>query len=77
MVLPHPDAPTTAVIVPVRHGEVDAVQHGVAAERLGEPGDLERVVAHSAAAFVDCLNSTTVTGTDSATSRSAYGAAAA
>ena len=57
--------------------EVDVVQHRVAVERLGESVDLEDGGRHSAATFVDCRNSTSVTGMASTTSTSAYGAAAA
>ena len=75
--MPQPEAPTTAVTRAGGHLEVDAVQDGVTGEGLGEAGDLEGVGTHSAAALFDCRNSTSVTGTDSATSISAYGAAAA
>ena len=51
--------------------EVDVVQHRVCVERLGESLDLEDGGRHSAAAFADCRNSTSVTGMASTTSTSA------
>ena len=79
VVLPQPDDPTTAVVLPGFRLEVDVMQHGVAVERLREFAGFKGVGGgrHSAATLVDCRNSTSVTGIASTTKTNAYGAAAA
>ena len=72
VVLPQPDDPTTAVVAARLQSEVDVVQHRVC---RGTTWRVRVIVEdggrHSAAAFVDCRNSTSVTGIASTTSTSA------